>query len=256
MALSLPASFTLGDARVLTVHSVLGEGSFGQVYVAELGSTPCALKVESALARPSQVFNEAEVLRQLERASVHGVPRLLAGPASFAGGRGICLTLFGESLEKTLAAAPHATLSLDITCHLGTALLTILEQIHAAGIVHRDLKPENIVWAHEGFKAFRLIDFGLAAPTPNGATPNPVRATCVVGTARYASLAAHDGLPLAPTDDVQSLACVRRAVAVPSAPRQPRAAPAGSPPPPHRCLAGTSCCSAHAARGFRGRGSP
>lgn len=93
-------------------------------------------------------------------------------------------------------------------CHTGTPLTSPLlptprsRRGSAENICFSETLPES---AEGG--GFALVDFGLAA-----ASDAPVvcggRTPCVVGTARYASWAAHDGAPQLPIDDVQSLARV------------------------------------------------
>lgn len=125
----------------------------------------------------------------------------------------------GPSLDKKLALF-DGTLTLMTCCALGTDILQQLELIHAAGICHRDLKPENLCLCSrfegegEGDDAWTLIDFGLATALKAPSLPLSVATVprsgggAVVGTARYASIAAHQGRPLTPRDDVESLAYV------------------------------------------------
>ena len=71
--------------------------------------------------------------------------------------------------------------------------------MHRAGFLHRDIKPENfLVGLGTDSSIVYSIDFGLAKPYINfksgehvAARPDAKRD--LVGTARYASLRAHEG---------------------------------------------------------------
>ena len=64
-----------------------------------------------------------------------------------------------------------------------------LQMAHDAGIVHRDIKPANIV-AHRfgaGERAYKLVDFGLAALKDTGDETRLTGAFMFVGTVAYAA---------------------------------------------------------------------
>jgi len=209
MATPPPASFIFdSDPTNTTVRvlSLLGEGSFGSVYACSYGDLAAALKIEPrGSGRLAQVPHEVAVLRALAAASVENVPRVLYGPDTIAAAgcqRAFVMTLAGESVEHPLARA-GGTLPLTDVARMCADVLRTLEQAHSAGIAHRDGKVENICQRLDGH-GWLLVDWGLAAAL--GAASPPGRPPTVVGTARYASFAAHDGVPLIGADDVLSLA--------------------------------------------------
>ena len=90
-------------------------------------------------------------------------------------------------------------------------LITILEEVHNLGIVHRDLKPENIVLGRGEFNTqVYLIDFGISKIyKDNYGRHIPWKdKKSFIGTARYASLAAHEGEEISRKDDLESLGYV------------------------------------------------
>ena len=73
--------------------------------------------------------------------------------------------LEGETLAERLR---RGALPLDQARRIAIEITSALERAHQAGIVHRDLKPANIMLTKSGAK---LMDFGLAKPTPGFGGP-------------------------------------------------------------------------------------
>ncbi len=73
--------------------------------------------------------------------------------------------LEGESLADRLQKGP---LPLPQFFKISIEICEGLEKAHRSGVVHRDLKPGNIMLTKSGAK---LMDFGLAKPTMQAATP-------------------------------------------------------------------------------------
>jgi serine/threonine protein kinase len=80
--------------------------------------------------------------------------------------------------------------------YIGWEVLRRLQFMHSIGYLHRDIKTENIVVGdsnrlHQVF----LIDFGLALQyIKNGKQIEPRSYTGLIGTARFASVNAHEAL--------------------------------------------------------------
>lgn len=58
-------------------------------------------------------------------------------------------------------------------------------------MIHRDLKPENILGSHNSDKIY-IIDFGIAKNMENSKKSKD--RVPFIGTTRYASIAAHNGV--------------------------------------------------------------
>lgn len=81
----------------------------------------------------------------------------------------------------------------------------LLEKFHKLGYVHRDIKPSNFLITHGNRKdTILLVDFGLARKYKNYLPEKP-QPKEFVGTKRYASIAAHQGLEQGRKDDLESL---------------------------------------------------
>ena len=92
---------------------------------------------------------------------------------------------------------------------IGVQIITRLEQIHRKGFVHRDIKANNfMVGSGEERKVVYAIDFGLAKRYLDLKTKQhiPMKGgKSLVGTARYASIASHEGFEQCRRDDLESL---------------------------------------------------
>ena len=145
----------------------------------------------------------------------------------------------GTSVHTKIADGPVA---LREVLELGIQMADALATAHAAGIVHRDVKPANIMVLPNGH--YKLLDFGLAKPTP--VTESPASTTmgltepgARVGTLSYMSPEQTRGEPLDGRTDTFSLGCVlyeaasgARAFDGPSALSIMHAIATVNPPPP------------------------
>jgi serine/threonine protein kinase len=140
--------------------------------------------------------------------------------------------LLGPSLE-TLATSqrldmhshviknppPHHA---DFISGIGRQMLQRLKSIHCRGMVHRDVKPDNFVFArtpvldlsrranskpNSSVPLLYLIDFGMAKriDRKEGQGQQGQQGSPLIGSARYASLAAHRGEALGRRDDLISM---------------------------------------------------
>jgi len=140
----LQAGQLFGNYRVVRL---IGEGGFGEVYLAEnpLIDRRVAVKVlHAALAQDEELvrrfLNEARAASAIRHPNIIEV--LDAGGTPDGAPYILMEFLDGVSLQKRLADAGRLALPqvLDIANQAGSALAAA----HAVGIVHRDLKPENL----------------------------------------------------------------------------------------------------------------
>ncbi len=213
------------------LRECIGSGAFGEVWSADSASTgePVAVKMERIRGNPVPTLQyESRVLQALQ--GIPGIPSLrYFGRKDDMDGIFMVTELLGPSLE-TLATSqrldmrshviknppPHHA---DFISGIGRQMLQRLKSIHCRGMVHRDVKPDNFVFARTPVldlsrranskpdscvPLLYLIDFGMAKridrKDQQGQHGSPL-----IGSARYASLAAHRGEALGRRDDLISM---------------------------------------------------
>ena len=191
------------------VQGVLGEGSFGWVFMAahdRIQALTYAVKVLKAehtsdAETVARFHREAETVASLRskhsvRVTDYGVdgdlPYIVM---EFVDGLSI-----GEMLSRggPFPETDVLELSLDV--------LRALDEAHGLGIVHRDLKPDNVIVVPDpdtSRPVARVLDFGLAKildPQKFQVRPEATAAGLVLCTARYASPDLLKGTPSSQSD--------------------------------------------------------
>lgn len=189
------------------IERELGRGCFGEVWLGKDGkrSTYVAVKFELK-GDQKQLANEYEILSELKR------PEQQQGFTEvFHFGRDgpyVCLVmeLLGKSLEDWLEAC-NGKFNVQTTALIGLQILQRIEYLHSKCIIHRDIKPENFMMG-SGVRSHivYLIDFGLSEVYWDLAEAGHVSSMpdTLTGTARYASIHAHDWAQ-SRRDDLESI---------------------------------------------------
>ena len=216
------------------LRECIGSGAFGEVWNAVSASTgePVAVKMERIQGNPAPTLQYESRVLQLLHGSI-GIPRLrYFGRKDKMNGIFMVTDLLGPSLE-TLATSPRLDLNDYALKHpppqhdaflsqVGRQMLQRLKSVHSHGMLHRDVKPDNFLFARTPeldlsrravqapIPLLYLIDFGMAKRiTPilskEGVRDVPVPGFQLIGSARYASVHAHEGTPLGRRDDLISM---------------------------------------------------
>ncbi|HZI85770.1 MAG TPA: serine/threonine-protein kinase [Pyrinomonadaceae bacterium] len=146
------------------IHSLLGTGGMGEVYLATDTQLdrPVAIKILPADATANQhrlhrFMQEARAASKISGTHVAHIYEI--GEAE--GLQFIAMEYVeGDQLaqritERKLAAAEVA--------RIGAQIAEALEEAHARGITHRDIKPQNVIIVPRG--TVKVLDFGLAKLT-------------------------------------------------------------------------------------------
>ncbi|GBC08404.1 hypothetical protein RclHR1_08090008 [Rhizophagus clarus] len=220
------------------VEEKIGEGSFGEVFRAVHVKTKeqCAIKRELVTEEHPQLPQEAEFLKMLEGPSF--IPKVhWFGQEKLY--NALVMDLLGPNLR--LVRQAYEKLPVAFVSDIAIQMVNILEHVHNKGIVYRDVKPDNFLlerefaisikelekWDSEDspkpLEDYRpllgrshkisLVDFGLSTfyidkrtkrHVPRKQPPTKYK----TGTARYAAIGVHHGLPHARRDDLESLGYV------------------------------------------------
>lgn len=203
---------TLGHFRL---HSLLGKGGMGEVYLAE--DNKLGRKVALKLL-PAACTQDKERVRRFElearAASALNHPNIITIYEIGAVDQTRYIAtefIAGQTLRALLK---QHKLPLDTVLDVAVQVASALAAAHEAGILHRDIKPENIMLRPDGL--VKVLDFGLAkltearraelqAPQVEGES---TATGVVMGTVRYMSPEQARGQAMDARTDIFSLGVV------------------------------------------------
>jgi serine/threonine-protein kinase len=189
----LPAGQLFGNYRVVRL---LGQGGFGEVYLAEnphLDRRAAVKVLHSAMAQDKELVRR--FLNEARAASAIRHPNIIdvfdAGMTPEGSPYILMEFLEGVSLQTRLADSGRMLLpqALDVAGQAGSALAAA----HEAGIVHRDLKPENLFLVPDrtspNGERVKVLDFGIAKIKHHGGKGGTVRTQTglIMGSPAYMS---------------------------------------------------------------------
>jgi len=145
------------DVKINT-DNVLGQGSFGTVFLGTKDGLPVAIKVLNADASEDDdiaFHNEAQILARMRHPFCCEYIGYMESPFRIVTRR-YPTTLYDVVMDGTLTLAERFQIAYQLT--------SALAYIHSIGLLHRDLKSEN-VFIDEN-KNVRVADFGLTEYAP------------------------------------------------------------------------------------------
>ncbi|KAJ5079442.1 tau-tubulin kinase 1 [Anaeramoeba ignava] len=189
----------------------IGQGSFGQIFMAydNVLNQNVAIKLEKRDQKRPSLKLEVSILKRLQ-GTPYAVELISSGKNSHY--NFLIMELLGKSLDHLVKNQENHTFSLSTTIRLGIQMISSIESIHKIGFIHRDIKPSNFALRRKenitGNKEMCcIIDFGLSRKyiKENGELRAPRLYAGFRGTARYASINAHQREELSRRDDLISL---------------------------------------------------
>lgn len=171
----------------------LGSGCFGEVWLGDdqKRSETVAVKLE-VKSEAKHLANEYEILSNLKSPSQQqGFTEVFHFGRE---GKHICLVmeLLGKSLEDVHEAC-GGKFNVKTTALIAEQILHRLEYLHSKCVIHRDIKPENFMMGvRSKSHIVYLIDFGLSELYYDEGEHAFQMKDTLTGTARYASINAHD----------------------------------------------------------------
>uniref|UniRef100_A0A1I7VXW3 non-specific serine/threonine protein kinase n=1 Tax=Loa loa TaxID=7209 RepID=A0A1I7VXW3_LOALO len=207
--------FKIGDivAERWIISGLIGRGGYGQIFFAVDSrgeevkgvAIKTELKMRKGRVAKRMILEQKVLLRLQGRAHVP----LLWGSGSTNRVNYIIMQLLSQSVNDIRKQSPFKRFSRPTMARIVIQGIAGLRDIHSIGYIHRDIKPHNLCFGLSEVSKHRLviIDYGLARRFryPNGRV-RPLRRECGFrGTTLYASLRAHGGKDLGPSDDLVSL---------------------------------------------------
>ena len=189
----------------------IGQGSFGEVYLAEHTRTNerFAIKFEN-ITSPKKMQLQLEYRLYLTFDGSVNIPQQYQF-CRLEKQNFLVMEYLGPSIEE-LRVRCGGKFSLKTVLMLANEMISAIQYIHNKRFLHRDIKPENFVIGRgKNSKKIYLIDFGLCSKYTTGSQNDHIPflyGKLLTGTARYASINALKGFEQSRRDDLESLAYV------------------------------------------------
>eukprot|EP00834_Sanchytrium_tribonematis_P004064 NODE_182_length_13754_cov_0.678067.p3 type:complete len:341 gc:universal NODE_182_length_13754_cov_0.678067:1961-2983(+) len=195
------------------LKEILGKGAFGQIYLATKDNIDVAIKIESPSTKKQVLKLETNILKKCQESHSPYFLTLL-GHGSFEYKskyyQFMVMQLAGQNLSEIRKKQQNQRFSMATSALLIKEMICAIRDFHKAGYVHRDIKPSNFAIDKQKQvprSKIYILDFGLARKLirSDGQLKPPRNEAGFRGTARYASIGAHDGKDLSKIDDLWSL---------------------------------------------------
>lgn len=198
----------------LYTNKLLGEGSFGKVYLGKICETNELVAIKSEEHKHDYLSKEGGICKLLTTTT-------MPPPVGFSKfhwfGSGslddksdkhkylVCEAL-GKSLQELLVKC-GGSFSLKTVIMAGLQILNRIEHLHKNNYIHRDIKPSNfLIGVGSKKNTIYIVDFGLSKEycDAQGNHIEFIKHKSYVGTIRYMSINCHKGVETSRRDDMYS----------------------------------------------------
>ena len=159
---TIQPGMTIGSYKIL---SVLGEGGFGVVYLAER-ERPVKRRVALKVIKPGMDSRQVVARFEAERQALAVMDHTHVAKVFDAGMTESGRSYFVMEYVKGIPITEHCDrqkLSIADRLKLLIEVCGAVQHAHQKAIIHRDLKPRNILVSLEGNRSVcKVIDFGVA----------------------------------------------------------------------------------------------
>jgi serine/threonine protein kinase len=183
----------------------IGQGAFSQIYRGRNIRTGelIAIKIEPKTAIIKLLQNETRIYKYLNSSEATHIPTMKWFGVDSTNYY-MVISLLGKSLESFKREQPTGRISLSTTLHIGIQMVRLLKFIHTSQLIHRDVKPDNFLFGLGAAEEhLHIIDFGFCKKYNSNSFPS--KTSNVIGTPKFASIAAHELNELSRHDDLESV---------------------------------------------------
>ena len=187
------------------VGNLIGEGSFGKVYLGKNidNGESVAIKVEERRPGKSALEPEAFTLQALKG---FGIPEIKSY-GKYKHFRVLIENLLGKSLFD-IYDIKKGKFSLEEVCLIAIQIIDRIEFVHSHGYIHRDIKPDNFLIGNPDKNIIYIIDFGMSKKYISSKSGKHIQFTDtgkLTGSLRFASINALKGGEQSRKDDLISI---------------------------------------------------
>lgn len=187
----------------------IGKGSFGEVYKVKNNNDNKEYAMKVPLKTPVRDGQQSLLLEHFIYTKLNTNPdhqKFGISSVELVKSDKYCMkmTLQGESLEKLLSK--YKKFGMRTVLIIAIQIIRSMQYIHDNEFIHRDIKADNFVLNVTNPKKIFCIDLGMAKRySKNGKHIKMCDTNKFCGTARYASIAAHNCIQQSRKDDLESI---------------------------------------------------
>lgn len=198
-----------GNKFTLYKNKLLGEGSFGKVYLGKVNDTNDIVAIKSEDPTHNYLCKEGNICKFLtvdQKELPIGFCKYYWYGEESDKHKYLVSEALGKSIQDLLVKC-GGSFSLKTVLMIAFQILNRIEYLHKNHYIHRDIKPSNfLVGIGNKKNTIYLVDFGLSKEyvDRNGEHIEYYKHKSYVGTIRYMSVNCHKGVETSRRDDMFS----------------------------------------------------